>query len=415
MLAGVPPRTRLLPPRPRPSTAGPLSTDEDQSATYVELFFDLVFVYAVTQLVELIAHDLTWAGVGRAAIAFWLVWWAWTQYTWALNSADTNHPWIELGTLAATATAFFLAVTIGDAYGSSGEWFAAMYLVVRGIGLALYVAVAREDHLKRRAVNRFAALSLLGFAAVVAGAAAEGDARTALWCLAIALDLFAGILAGGGDGWDIRPDHFGERHALFVIITLGESLIVAASGLAAAERTPSLVTVGGLAVALSCALWWCYFARVRPRLVALVERRTGGRRSSLARNVYSFLHFPVGFGVILVAVAVEHAVEHPTEPLRDADLGVLVGGVALFLGAMGVAMAVAEGRVRWARPVAIAVVAVAALVLRDARVGWVLGAVVATIVGLAIVEQRQLPRAGHEADDTPDDIPGDIPGEIPAG
>jgi low temperature requirement protein LtrA len=276
-----------------------------------------------------------------------------------------------------------------------------MYLVVRGIGLALYVAVAREDHLKRRAVNRFAALSLLGFAAVVAGAAAEGDARTAWWCLAIALDLFAGLVAGGGDGWDIRPDHFGERHALFVIITLGESLIVAASGLAHAERTPSLVTVGGLAVALSCALWWCYFARVRPRLVALVERRTGGRRSTMARNVYSFLHFPVGFGVILVAVAVEHAVAHPTEALGDAGLGLLVGGVALFLGAMGVALALAEGRVRPARPVAIAVVAVAAIALRDARVGWVLGAVVATIVVLAIVEQRQLPAGERHADEAP--------------
>jgi low temperature requirement protein LtrA len=388
-----------MPPRPRPSAAGPLSTDEDQSATYVELFFDLVFVYAVTQLVELVAHDLTWAGVGRAAIAFWLVWWAWTQYTWALNSADTNHPWIELGTLVATATAFFLAVTIGDAYGSAGGWFAATYLLVRVIGLGLYVAVAREDLAKRRAVTRFAALSLLGFAAVAAGGFAEGDTRTALWCAAIALDLFAGVVAGAGEGWDIRPDHFGERHALFVIITLGESLIVAAAGLAEAERTAGLVVVGGLAVALSCALWWCYFGRVRPRLVHLVGTRVGGQRSTLARNVYSFLHFPVLLGVILVAVAVEHAVAHPTERLSDANLAVLVGGVALYLGAMAIALAVAERRLRWTRAAAVVVIAVAALALREARVAWVLAAVIATIAAVAAVEQRQLPVGGRHPDE----------------
>jgi low temperature requirement protein LtrA len=394
-----PARTRLLSPRPRPSAAGPLSTDEDQSATYVELFFDLVFVYAVTQLVALVAHDLTWAGVGRAAIAFWLVWWAWTQYTWALNSADTNHPWIELGTLVATATAFFLAVTIGDAFTSSGGWFAASYLLVRVIGLGMYVAIAYEDPGKRRALTRFAALSQLGFAAVAAGGLAEGDTRTALWCAAIALDLLAGVVAGAGEGWDIRPDHFGERHALFVIITLGESLIVAASGLAEAEWTAGLVVVGALAVTLSCALWWCYFGRLRPRLVHHVASRDGAPRATLARNVYSFLHFPLGFGVILVAVAVEHAVEHPTDPLSDADLAVLVGGVALYLGAMAVALVVAERRVRWTRVAAIAAIAAAAVALREVRVAWVLAAVVAAVAVVAVVEQRELPVGGGKANE----------------
>jgi low temperature requirement protein LtrA len=393
MLAGM----RALPPRPRPSAAGPLSTAEDQSATYVELFFDLVFVYAITQLVVLLAHDVSWVGVGKVTILFWLVWWAWTQYTWALNSADTNHPWIEAGTLLATGMAFFLSVTVGDAYTTSGGWFAAMYVLVRLIGLWLYAGVAREDPRKRYALGRFAALSTLGLAAVLAGGAVDGDARVALWCAAIALDLFAGVVAGANEGWDIRPDHFGERHALFVIITLGESLIVAASGLSDHERTASLVVVGALAVALSGALWWCYFVRCRALLAHVVEQRPGQARIGLSRNVYSFLHFPICLGVMLVAVGVEHAVADPTHALSDADVVVLVGGVALYLGGMAAALALAERRVRWPRLAGIALVASAAGALHAQPVAWTLAAVVVGTAAVAVVEQRTLPAPTRHA------------------
>jgi low temperature requirement protein LtrA len=387
---------RALPPLPRPTAAGPLSTVEDQSATYIELFFDLVFVYAVTQLVVLLAHDVSWTGAGKVAVLFWLVWWAWTQYTWALNSADTNHPWIEVGTLAGTATAFFLSVTVADAYTTSGGWFAAMYVLVRVIGLSLYAAVAREDPLKRHALGRFAALSTLGLAAVLAGGAVDGDARVALWCAAIALDLFAGVAAGANEGWDLRPDHFGERHALFVIITLGESLIVAASGLSDHERTASLVVVGALAVGLSGALWWCYFGRCRALLASVVERRPGQARMALSRNVYSFLHFPIALGVMLVAVAVEHAIAAPTHALRDADVVALIGGVALYLGGMAAALGLAERRVRVPRLAGIALVATSVAALHTQPAGWVLGAAVLGTAAVAVVEQRTLPvPAGH--------------------
>ncbi|HEU4847046.1 MAG TPA: low temperature requirement protein A, partial [Rubrobacteraceae bacterium] len=141
-------------------TQRPITTTEDQSATFIELFFDLVFVFAVTQTVSLIHEDLSWAGVGHAVVVFWLVWWAWTQYTWALNSADTTHPGVDAVMLAATAIAFLMAVTIPDAFGDAGGFFAATYLAVRLVGLGLYGRVAWDDVAKRSAVRRFAVLSL---------------------------------------------------------------------------------------------------------------------------------------------------------------------------------------------------------------------------------------------------------------
>ena len=155
----------------------PITTSEDQSTTFIELFFDLVFVYAVTQTVSLVDQELSWAGIGHAVVVFWLVWWAWTQFTWALNSADTTHPAVEAVVLVATGVAFLMAVTIPDAFGDAGGWFAATYVVVRVVGLGVYVRVAWDDVAKRTVVRRFAVLSVGGLAAVAAGGLAGGDAR----------------------------------------------------------------------------------------------------------------------------------------------------------------------------------------------------------------------------------------------
>jgi Bacterial low temperature requirement A protein (LtrA)/Histidine phosphatase superfamily (branch 1) len=158
----------------------PITTTEDQRTTFIELFFDLVFVYAVTQTVSLVHEELSWAGVGHALVVFWLVWWAWTQFTWALNSADTTHPAVEAVMLAATAVAFLMAVTVPDAFGDAGGWFAATYIAVRVVGLGVYGRVAWDDVAKRTAVRRFAVLSVGGLAAVAADGLAGGDAREPL-------------------------------------------------------------------------------------------------------------------------------------------------------------------------------------------------------------------------------------------
>jgi low temperature requirement protein LtrA len=233
--------------------------------------------------------------------------------------------------LAATAVAFLMAVTVPDAFGDAGGWFAATYIAVRVVGLGVYGRVAWDDVAKRAAVRRFALLSVGGLAAVAGGAVVGGDARGWWWAAAVLLDVVVTPVAGA-EGWDIRPDHFSERHGLFVILALGESLIVAGAGLTGAERTTQTVAVAILAVAVTCGLWWSYFVPAKPLLDDAIRRRDQADRTHLARDVYSIGHFVVVFGVVLLAVAVEEAVAHPHEALPAGGSLALAGGVVGFVG-----------------------------------------------------------------------------------
>jgi low temperature requirement protein LtrA len=364
-----------------------VTTDEDQRVTFIELFFDLVFVYAVTQLVALLHHELSWAGAGQAVLVFWLVWWAWTQFTWALNSADTTHPGVELSVLVATAVAFLMAVALPDAFGGGGAWFALTYVTVRVLGLAVYGRVAWEDPAKRAAVRRFALLSVGGLVAVAAGGVAPADARVWWWAAAVGFDLFAAGVAGTAEGWDIRPDHFGERHGLFVIIALGESLIVAAAGLSGAERTAHTVAVGILAVAGTCGLWWTYFGWAKPAIDHAVAERADPARTILARDVYSVLHFPVVFAIVLYAVAIEAAVAHPDAPLSVGSGIALGGGITLYLGGTAAALWRAGHRVLLPRTVIVGAVLAGLWAARDAAATWSLVIAVCGVATVAAVEQ----------------------------
>src|SRR5215218_9385006 len=364
-----------------------VTTDEDQRVTFIELFFDLVFVYAVTQLVALLHHELSWTGAGRVVLVFWLVWWAWTQFTWALNSADTTHPGVELSVLVATAVAFLMAVVLPDAYTGGGAWFAVTYVTVRVLGLAVYGWIAWDDPAKRGAVRRFALLSVGGLVAVAAGGVAPGDGRVWWWAAAFVFDLFAAGVAGSAEGWDIRPDHFGERHGLFVIIALGESLIVAAAGLSGAERTAHTVAVGVLAVAGTCGLWWTYFGRAKPAIDRAVAEHADPARTILARDVYSVLHFPVVFGIVLYAVAIEEAVAHPDAPLSTGSGIALAGGITLFLGGTAAALWRAGHRALIPRLVILGTVLAGLWATHHAGATWSLVIAVSGVTAVAAVEQ----------------------------
>jgi len=313
-------------------------TPHGQSATFVELFFDLVFVFGITQLVGLLHHDLSWEGVGRTALVFWMVWWAWTQFTWTLNSADTTHPLVEGGTLLATAIAFFMAIAIPEAYGSDSVWFASTYVAVRLVGLALYSAVGRENPELAPAVTRFAVLSVGGLVCAVVGAVLGGPAQLALWGIAILLDLTAALVAGDSDAWHLHAEHFAERHGLIVIIALGETLIVAAGGLVGVEMTRDVMPVAILTVLVSCGAWWTYFPIAKPRMEEASEAVTGAVRSRMMRDTYSVIHFPLLGGVIAYAVGLEEAIAHPTTPLPAEGRLCIALGLLLFLGCTGVAV-----------------------------------------------------------------------------
>lgn len=371
---------------------------EDQNVTFVELFFDLVFVFAVTQVVGLLHHGLTWLGVGQAILVFWLVWWAWTQFTWALNAADTTHTLVELGTLLATATAFFMAVALPEAFHSRALWFAGPYVLVRLIGLALYIWVAAANPSQRAAVQTFAVVSSGGLVAVLIGGLIGGTTLYWLWGLTILLDVIAANVGGQAEGWSLHPEHFGERHGLFVIIALGESLIVAASGVTEAEWNGPLLAVGVLAVALTCGLWWSYFPRAKPKLDQALAASRGAVQSMMARDVFSLIHFPMLCGVVAYAVAIEEAVAHPGEPLPLTGRLALATGLVLFVGGMGVARWRARQGLPWPRLMVVGLMAVAIVGVGGLAAPLSLALAVVGVVVIAVWEQRV---DGSLSDDSP--------------
>lgn len=364
--------------------------DTAQGATFVELFFDLVFVYAVTQLTSLVLHDLTWSGVGEAALLFWLVWWAWTQFTWTLNLADTEHAWVRLPTLAATAIAFFLAQSVPDAFGDAGAWFAVSYVVVRLIGLGVQGWVIGSDQLE--SLVRWASLSLVGISLVLIGGFVAPELRLWLWLGALAADLVSAVRAGRGV-WVLEASHFAERHGLIVIIALGESLIAAGVASSEVDRGVMFAVTTAGAVIATCALWWTYFGTLHGRLEQRLARQDDATRGGFARDVFSFWHAAIVAGVIGVAVAFEEAIAHPDDALSTGAALALTVGIALFVGGLAAASSRAGVREAVVPRALVALVALAATPIVPQVPAWIaLWSLALVIVAMDVVETRRIDR-----------------------
>jgi low temperature requirement protein LtrA len=351
---------------------------EAQGATFVELFFDLVFVFAVTSVTSLLLHDLTWTGVGHAVLILWLVWWAWTQFTWTLNPADTNHPAVRLITLAATAAAFFMAQAIPDAFTSAGSWFAVAYVVVRVLGLGLQLGLASPNEDNAKAFVAWLRGSSVGLVAVIAGGMLPTPWREVLWTAALASDVLSAARAGRGR-WHLHAAHFAERHGLIVIIALGESLI--AAGVALEEDVPRDLTfaVATLTVVITvCALWWIYFGLAKDQLEDHLASQSEDQVGGEARNVYSWGHLPIIAGIIAFAVAIEQTLKHLDEPLGSAALVGLALGVVLYLSGIAYGLhRTGRSTMPW---LVAAVAAVAGLLATQALLGLVSMLAVTTVL-----------------------------------
>ena len=310
-----------------------LASLKAQNADFVELFFDLVFVYAITRITSLTAHQLDAKHVFQSVLIFWLIWWGWTQFTWALNAAHTKLAEVRLMVLVATAVAFVMASSVDYAMHDGVLWFAIPYILIRIIGLFLYLRVTTHSDGQRAAVISFGLVSITGLMAVLAGAMVNPSLRIIFWFGAILLDLLAGYIGGKADGWYLQPKHFIERHGLIVIIALGESLIVAASAVGGQERSYDLMIVGGLAVSITCLLWWSYFSWLSEYLEAqFSKKQTGGERARTGRDAFSFMHFLIICGIVGIAVGFEKILQHPHDLLRMPVAFALGGGYVLFIG-----------------------------------------------------------------------------------
>jgi low temperature requirement protein LtrA len=302
----------------------------DKGVEFLELFFDLVFVYAVTQLAGFLAADTTPIGYLRSLVLFGLIWWGWSAYLWVTNLHDVASPRVAAWLLAAMGASFFVAFTLPGSFTDDAAAFAISYVVLRVIHLAMFVQVS--DPAARAAVIRFGAPSMVALALLLVGAYVDAGPRLAVWFVAVVIDLSGPLIFRRlVDQIQVAPGHAAERYGLFVIVALGESIIATGVG-AATQEDPEPLTVASMAASLliSAGLWWAYFARIyrdtSARLVA-----AGDKAARMVRESYSYLHVLLVAGIVLFAVGAELTVAHASEPLDSGSLIALCGGVALFL------------------------------------------------------------------------------------
>jgi low temperature requirement protein LtrA len=312
-----------------PREIEPEVESEETEVTPLELFFDLVFVFALTQVTGFMSDDPTWAGVGRGLLILAALWWTWGAYAWLTNEIDPDEGSARLAMFAAMAAMFVAALAVPHAFGSDAVLFGLSYFAVRVLHIVLFAEASPHVGV-RQAAFRLARTAIPGPALLVVAGFADGWAEIALWLAALAID-YLGPYVFGVRGFVVSAEHFAERYGLIVIIALGESIVAIGIGAAGIELGPTVVIAAILGVVLACALWWAYFD-----VVAVVVRRKlmevhGHERARMARDVFSYLHLPMFAGIVLVALGLKKVLAHVGDPLETVPAVALCGGVALYL------------------------------------------------------------------------------------
>ena len=297
--------------------------------TPLELFFDLVFVFAVTQVTGLMSDDPTWAGLGRGLLVLGALWWAWGAYAWLTNEIDPEEGSSRLAVLAAMGAMFVAALAVPHAFGDDGVLFGVAYLVVRLLHIVLFSEATPNVDVHEAAI-RLARTAVPGPALLVVAGFLDGGAQIAAWIAALTVD-YLGPYVFGVRGFSVSAELFAARYGLVVIIALGESIVAIGIGAEGTALSAAVVVAALLGVTLASALWWAYFdvvARMARR--KLMEAR-GHERARLARDAFSYLHLPMFAGIVLVALGAKKVLGHVDEPLETVPAVALCGGVALFL------------------------------------------------------------------------------------
>jgi low temperature requirement protein LtrA len=304
---------------------------EEERVTPLELFFDLVFVLALTQCTALMAGNPTWEGIAQGLLILGLMWWAWTGYAWLTSVVEPEEGMVRLVIFAAMAGLLVVALCIPEAFGEEALLFACAYGVVRYGQLALFMVASRDEPALRRSVlTGLVGSTTIGVGLLVGGSFADTGLQTGLWALALALDM-SGPLLFGVEGWKLVPGHFAERHGLIVIIALGESIVAIGVG-SEVGVDAGVVAAAVLGIVIAAALWWLYFDVVS--LVAerrLTRAAVGREQNAIARDSYSFLHLPMVAGIILLALGMKKTLGDVEDPLKVVPAAALLGGTAIYL------------------------------------------------------------------------------------
>jgi low temperature requirement protein LtrA len=362
-----------------------VSEARERHATNLELFLDLVFVFAVTQVASVIGADPSGVGTAKGLLLGVLVWWQWSQFTWTGSAVNLQeNPRTRVLVLFLIPVTLLMTTSIPDALEGSGVWFGLSYFGVQALILGVLGAYTVFDARLRPGYLRYVSFAMLTPFAVLVGGFAHGHARIAFWCVAVVLNLLGALRAAGGE-WVIDPVHFAERHALFIIIALGEVLVTA--GAVASEdglhRANALAMVA--AVAVACMLWWAYFAFIPDVGERVLRHSTGTEQGRFARDLFTFGHFPLAFGIILYAVVVKHLVARPTDRLSVDDRWLLALSVVVFVGGLLALQRRVAHTTAWERVAAIVVGAGIAVLAR-----WLRGEVAVALIAVVYAAMQSI-------------------------
>ena len=309
---------------------------KEKAAHPLELFFDLVFVFALTQVVSLVVHDLTLAGILRGALLLALMWWAWTNWTWTTNVVDLEPRIIRVAVLASMLGVFGMAFAVPTAFEGNGDWLAFGYVWVRIVGAAVFVIGSRHDPDELKAALMYLPISMTATAMVLIGGLVGGDALQWIWLASFSLELIATVTAGRVD-WKIDAGHFAERHGLILIIALGEGIIAVGIALEGVRIDTSLALLLAVGLAGVCAMWWAYFDRLQEVMETALRQADARETGHIARDVYSLLHYPMIAGIVFYAVSLEEAFLHPDDPMESVVAALFVTAIGLYLLAQAAA------------------------------------------------------------------------------
>jgi low temperature requirement protein LtrA len=303
---------------------------EGERVTSLELFFDLVFVLALTQCTALMAGTPTWGGILKGLLVLGVLWWAWVGYAWLTSVVDPEEGSVRLVMFAAMAALLVAALCVPGVFGDDALLFACAYAVVRAAHIGLFGLASREDDALRSSVVGLAVSTAIGVGILVIAAFTSGAVQVSLWGLALLLDM-GGPFLFGAEGWKLVPGHFADRHGAIIIIALGESIVAIGAG-ASARVDAGVVVAAVLGIVVAAALWWLYFDVVAIVAERRLTKATAGReRNEIARDSYSYLHLPMVAGIALIALGLKKTLAHVGDPLGDVPAAAMLGGGAAYL------------------------------------------------------------------------------------
>ncbi|WP_266081134.1 low temperature requirement protein A [Haladaptatus caseinilyticus] len=312
-------------PEDKPTDAG----DQEQSVTPLELFFDLVFVFAFTQVSSFLIHHLTWGGLAQGAALLGVLWWAWVCYSWLTGEVNAEEVMLaRIVVLTAMAAMLIVALAVPDAFGENAILFGLAYFIVRLLHIVLYMVVGPSE--TYTAVRRVAPGFLGGPLLLVVAGFFDGTIQSALWLLAIVID-YGIVFVRGVEGFHVHVAHFVERHRLIMIIALGESLVAIGIGAEGTTLTPTVVGAALLGIILVIALWWLYFDYIVLAAENRLSREAGTEQTVLARDSYSYIHLLIVGSIIFIAVGIEQTIAHVGHPLEVIPAVSFCGGCGLYL------------------------------------------------------------------------------------